>query len=82
MGDFIAKMRETCVAEIRQEIQMRGKELDSEQCISIARGKIGPLFAICAALCTHDTGPAPLEVRHSINQAISEHQSVIRFKHY
>jgi geranylgeranyl pyrophosphate synthase len=49
---FIEKMHETCAAEIRQELALRGKTLSEKECLRIARGKTGPLFAFCAALCS------------------------------
>jgi geranylgeranyl pyrophosphate synthase len=52
IGLFIEKMHETCAAEIRQELMLRGKTLPEKDCLQIARGKTGPLFAFCAALCS------------------------------
>jgi geranylgeranyl pyrophosphate synthase len=49
---FINKMHETCSAEIRQELVLRGKTLEEKDCLVVARGKTGPLFAFCAALCS------------------------------
>jgi len=49
---FIEKMRETCTAEIQQELVLRGTTLDRESCIRIARGKTGPLFGFGASLCS------------------------------
>jgi octaprenyl-diphosphate synthase len=49
---FIDKMHETCSAEILQELVLRGKTLSEEDCLRVARGKTGPLFAFCAVLCS------------------------------
>jgi geranylgeranyl pyrophosphate synthase len=48
---FIAKVREVCMAEIRQELMLRGRPLNVQQCLEIARGKTGPLFALTAMAC-------------------------------
>ena len=45
-------MHETCTAEISQELVLRGKTLEESDCLRVARGKTGPLFAFCAALCS------------------------------
>jgi geranylgeranyl pyrophosphate synthase len=52
IGQFIDKMHETCSAEIRQELVLRGRDLSEKDCLEVARGKTGPLFAFCAALCS------------------------------
>jgi geranylgeranyl pyrophosphate synthase len=52
IGQFINKMHETCTAEISQELVLRGKTLEESDCLRVARGKTGPLFAFCAALCS------------------------------
>jgi octaprenyl-diphosphate synthase len=52
IGLFIDKMHETCAAEIRQELTLRGKTVPEKDCLRMARGKTGPLFAFCAALCS------------------------------
>ncbi len=51
IAGFIEKMHETCSAEIQQELIYRGKTLNKEDCIKIARGKTGPLFGFGASLC-------------------------------
>ncbi len=45
VSSFVAKVRETCIAEIEQEITLRGERPNEHTCIRIARGKTGPLFA-------------------------------------
>lgn len=52
ISQFIKKMHETCAAEISQELVLRGKCLSEKDCLRVARGKTGPLFAFCAALCS------------------------------
>jgi geranylgeranyl pyrophosphate synthase len=52
--DFIAKTRETCTAEINQEMVFRGTIVSEDNCLHIARGKTGPLFAFCAGQCAGD----------------------------
>ncbi len=42
---FLAKLRETCSAEAEQELHLRGRRLGRAECLRIARGKTGPLFA-------------------------------------
>lgn len=44
VSHFISKIKEVCLTEIEQEIIHRGKQVEESTCISIARGKTGPLF--------------------------------------
>ena len=48
---FIAKVKEVVEAEARQELLWRGKQVDVETCLQLARGKTGPLFAFVAGTC-------------------------------
>jgi geranylgeranyl pyrophosphate synthase len=48
---FAGKMEEVCRAEARHEMVLRGRALDAPTCMSIARGKTGPLFAFTAWAC-------------------------------
>ncbi len=42
---FLAKLHETCAAEAEQELRLRGREVGRKECLRVARGKTGPLFA-------------------------------------
>ncbi len=42
---FLVKLRETCAAEAEQELRLRGSQVERAECLRIARGKTGPLFA-------------------------------------
>lgn len=48
---LIEKIRQVCTAEAQQELVYRGKALDRETCLRIARRKTGPLFAFLGQLC-------------------------------
>ncbi len=48
---FVSKVREVCVAETEQELKLRGKGLDEETCLQLARGKTGPFFAFVGRVC-------------------------------
>ncbi len=48
---FLAKVTEVVKAEARGELLWRGKEVDVETCLHLARGKTGPLFAFVAGTC-------------------------------
>ena len=48
---FLAKLCEVVAAEAQQELVWRGRSVDSRKCLSLARGKTGPLFAFAAGLC-------------------------------
>jgi len=54
MASFTEKLREVCSAEAEQELAYRGKKLDVETCLGVARGKTGPLFAFVASACAGD----------------------------
>jgi len=45
LGLFCRKVREMCEAEAVHELHWRGRRLSEEQCLAIARGKTGALFA-------------------------------------
>lgn len=51
---FVAKVREVCSAEAEQELALRGRRVDEDTCLRIARGKAGPLFAFVAYMCGGD----------------------------
>ncbi|MHC4251219.1 MAG: polyprenyl synthetase family protein [Planctomycetota bacterium] len=42
---FTSKVAEVCTAEAEQEIFLRGKPVDKDTCLRLARQKTGPLFA-------------------------------------
>ncbi len=48
---FIGNVREVVAAEAEQEVVLRGRPLDEETCLRLARGKTGPLFAFLGGLC-------------------------------
>lgn len=48
---FVRKAYEVCVAETEQELVKRGNEVDTENCMKIARSKTGPFFAIIGRVC-------------------------------
>jgi heptaprenyl diphosphate synthase len=48
---FLDKVREVCLAEAEQELELRGEQCDEATCVRIARGKTGPLFAFVAQAC-------------------------------
>ncbi len=48
---FLAKITEVVEAEAEQELLWRGKQVDLETCLRLARGKTGPLFAFVAGIC-------------------------------
>ncbi len=49
--DFTKKVREVCLAEIEQELVLRGKKPNEDTCIKLARQKTGPLFALAGKVC-------------------------------
>jgi geranylgeranyl pyrophosphate synthase len=51
LQSFVKKAYEVCVAETEQELIKRGREVDAETCIKIARSKTGPFFAIIGRVC-------------------------------
>jgi len=51
---FVQKLREVCAAEAEQELELRGRQLDEQTCLRLARGKTGPLFAFVALVCAGD----------------------------
>lgn len=53
LRSFMKKAYEVCVAETEQELIKRGREVDEETCIRIARSKTGPFFAIIGRVCGH-----------------------------
>ncbi len=42
---FVSKVREVCAAEAEQEIFLRGKPVNRDTCLRLARQKTGPFFA-------------------------------------
>ncbi len=51
VSSFVNKVREVCAKEVVHELVYHGREIDSESCIRIARGKTGPLFAFVSEAC-------------------------------
>lgn len=51
LAPLVAKTREVCLAEVEQELVLRGRRTSEAACISVARRKTGPLFAFCASAC-------------------------------
>lgn len=45
MRSFVSKVMEVCTAEAEQEISLRGKQVDGDTCLRLARQKTGPFFA-------------------------------------
>jgi len=54
IGSFVSKVREICKAEIEHEVLLRGKLVDPETCVKLARGKTGALFAFIGLVCGGD----------------------------
>jgi geranylgeranyl pyrophosphate synthase len=48
---FVDKVRQTCAAEVEQELLLRGRKLDQASCLRLARGKTGALFSFIGCLC-------------------------------
>ncbi len=48
---FCRKVREMCEAEAVHELHWRGRRLSEEQCLAVARGKTGALFAFVGSAC-------------------------------
>ena len=51
LPDFVEKVMEVIEAEAEQELLWRGRSIDSDTCVRLARGKTGPLFAFAARIC-------------------------------
>ncbi|MFH0965158.1 MAG: polyprenyl synthetase family protein [Planctomycetota bacterium] len=51
---FVSKVHEVCAAEARQELSLRGKALDDQTSLRLARSKTGPFFALVAMVCSGD----------------------------
>jgi len=51
---FCQKVREMCEAEAVHELLWRGRPLSEEQCLAVARGKTGSLFAFVAGAVAGD----------------------------
>ncbi len=45
LAPFLAKVSEVCTTEARHELVLRGRPLEVSDCLAVARGKTGPLFA-------------------------------------
>jgi geranylgeranyl pyrophosphate synthase len=54
VGTFLDKVSEVCAAEAWQELSSRGRVIDEDTCLRVARGKTGPLFAMPALVCGGD----------------------------
>ena len=48
VASFVDKVREVCATEMIHELVFRDREIDIDTCLTIARGKTGPLFAYVA----------------------------------
>ena len=51
---FVRKVKEVCLAEAEQELVLRGRRLEEQTCLRLARGKTGPLFAFVGQVCGGD----------------------------
>ncbi len=51
LPEFVSKLREVVRSEAEQELLWRGKQVDVEMSLQLARGKTGPLFAFVAGVC-------------------------------
>jgi geranylgeranyl pyrophosphate synthase len=69
---FLAKLKEMCAAEAEQELSLRGRRLDQDTCLRIARSKTGAMFAFIGAACgagDGDLAPALEEVGYLVGAA-------------
>jgi len=48
---FMDKVTQVCLTEARQELVYRGRQVDEETCLALARGKTGALFALAGEAC-------------------------------
>lgn len=48
---FMGKVTQVCLTEAQQELVYRGRQVDEETCLVLARGKTGALFAFAAEAC-------------------------------
>ncbi len=48
---FMGKVTQVCITEAQQEIVYRGRQIDAETCLDLARGKTGALFGFAAQAC-------------------------------
>jgi len=62
---LIAEVVEVSAAETEQELKYRGKILEEETCLRLARGKAGPLFAFIAGACADDDRTLSLALQES-----------------
>ncbi len=51
LAAFVAKVKQVVQAEAAQELLWRGKCVDEDTCLQLARDKTGPLFAFTAMVC-------------------------------
>ncbi len=54
VGAFVSKVKEVVSAEAEQELMLRGRDLDEETCLRLARSKTGPLFGFVGYVCGGD----------------------------
>ena len=54
LASFVGKVRQVIEAEAEQELLWRGKPMDVQTCLRLARGKTGPLFALVSEACGGD----------------------------
>ena len=72
LGRFCLKVREMCEAEAVQELSRRAQPTSEEQCLAVARGKTGALFAFVAEACAGGDpalGPALEEAGYRLGTA-------------
>ncbi len=54
LPEFVSKIKEVVRGEAEQELLFRGRKVDFETSLQLARGKTGPLFALAAGVCGGD----------------------------
>lgn len=62
---FILKAKETCAAEAEQELIQRGRVLDRQTCISLARRKTGSFFSFIGYLCAGENSQLSLALEEA-----------------
>lgn len=54
MKAFVRKVKEVCLSEVEQELCVRGRAVEHDRALAVARGKTGPLFSFVALVCAGD----------------------------
>lgn len=62
---FLRKTREVCENEARQELRLRGHKVDNFDCLEVAKGKTGALFAFLGEVC----GRSDSKLRNALEDA-------------